>query len=82
MLEAGHYTQRRPKGSGFLAYDLAGVTYKMTELKQTDMHRLNLVDPPVGFPAFWCALGFDWIGVYPIPRFCLPAYFDGNADDH
>jgi hypothetical protein len=75
--EVGRYVQRRPLGAGNLVFRIAGEFYVMMKYPQADMRRLVGLGMPDGYPAFWCPLGPDWIGVYPVPRHAFAVAFDG-----
>ena len=67
-LDAGYSVQRRPPFES-LGFQEHGIVYPMTEVAPREIPRPRRPEDEVhGYPVYWCALGKDWIRVYPTPH--------------
>jgi hypothetical protein len=66
-LDAHFAVHRKPRAATRIALRIDGALYPLTQVRQQDIPRFHPLNDVEGYPAYWCALGEDWIQVYPPP---------------
>ena len=67
ILDAHFAVHRKPRTTTRIALRIHGALYPLIMVPQQKIPRSHPQNEIEGYPAYWCALGEDWIQVYPPP---------------